>query len=128
MTLPQKTLVYLAAPYTFQGKFVGFEVKERVLWIDRCSAWLFKQGLFVYSPISHTHPIKEADPILDGGWTFWSDYDKRMIGHCDAFAVLMLQGWAESVGVTAELKIAKDLNKQIFFIHQRPQFRLSNVP
>ena len=110
-------LIYLAAPYTFQGRSTGYDVKKRVLEIDRASAWLFRNGFYVYSPISHTHPIKEADIALDGGWQFWAGYDERMISHCDELVVLTLAGWMESVGVTAEIKIAKGLEKPIRFMN-----------
>lgn len=109
-------LIYLAAPYTFNGTSQRLTILKRVLEIDAISGYLFQRGFFVYSPISHTHPIKEATDSLDGDWQFWAAYDERMISHCDKLMVFTLHGWEASVGVTAELRIAKKMNKPISYI------------
>jgi nucleoside 2-deoxyribosyltransferase len=106
-------LIYLAAPYTSHDRS---EVLCRVEQINIAAAKLFRLGHFVFSPISHTHPIKEADAALEGHWSFWKDYDERMLSHCDSVVVLMLPGWRESKGVMAEIGIADRLNKRIEYL------------
>ena len=40
-------------------------------------------------------------------WDYWEAYDKRLLAMCDQLYVLTLDGWYESVGVTAEIKPAQ---------------------
>lgn len=107
-----KSLVYLAAPYSSQ---CNYTIQRRFIDINRAAAFLF-ESYFVFSPISHTHPIKECSS-LKGNWEFWSDYDFKMISVCDELVVLMLQDWEFSTGVNAELKIAKELGKPIRYMN-----------
>ncbi len=53
---------------------------------------------------------------LPKGWEFWAAYDLTFIKWCDKVYVYMQDGWEESVGVTAEIAIAKELNKPIIYI------------
>jgi hypothetical protein len=62
-------------------------------------------GLVVFSPIAHTHPIAELC-VLPSSWNYWQKYDEAMIlGGCKVI-VCMMDGWRESKGVTAEIEIA----------------------
>lgn len=65
-------------------------------------------GLYVFSPISHTHPIAEAGD-LPRDWRYWEGYDYAILSGCGCLAVLMLEGWRKSVGVSGELGIADTL-------------------
>ena len=73
---------------------------------------MMQVGLKVFSPIAHCHPIAEAAG-LPTDWAFWEEYDKYMIWVCRGFAILELDGWKESRGVTAEAAIARGQGKQI---------------
>ena len=73
----------------------------------KAAAELLARGTFVYAPIVSTHPIAEAAD-LPGGWEFWKEFDCRMLAMCTNMVVLMLPGWAESVGVAAETEFAWD--------------------
>jgi hypothetical protein len=66
-----------------------------------------RAGLYVYSPISHSHPIALAGG-LPLGWDYWEGYDREILSHCGALVVLEISGWSESTGVTGELKISAD--------------------
>lgn len=113
----KKPLVYLAAPYTAGGMATAFTTLYRVLKINHAAASLFRRGFLVFSPISHTHPIKEACPeAMGGGWDFWKEYDTRMIDCCDEMIVFMLPGWEMSKGVNAEIKIAKSIGMRVRYM------------
>ena len=71
--------------------------------------------MLVFSPISHTHPIAAAGN-LPVGWEFWKQYDLTFIEWCDELYVLMADGWRESTGVTAEIKLAKELGKPVRYL------------
>ena len=109
-------LIYLAAPYTFNGKSARRVVLRRVATIDRFAASVFAAGDYVFSPISHTHPIKEASGgKLPGGFEFWEQCAYRMIDGCDEVWVLMLDGWRDSVGVKAEVWYAEHSGKPVHY-------------
>ena len=75
---------------------------------------MMQAGDLVFSPIAHTHPI--AAYGLPGDWSFWQAYDRAMLECCNELAVLQLDGWSESIGVQAEIAIAKELNLSVRFI------------
>lgn len=94
-----KDLIYLAAPYSHENHIV---VYQRVVWINAATAALFAKGLFVFSPITHTHPIKELTESK-GSFEQWAAYDYAMLDRCQRLLVLTLPGWDKSKGVTAEI-------------------------
>jgi hypothetical protein len=107
-------LIYLAAPYSHKNKDVMI---ERFLRINKVAAKLMAQGNYIFSPISHTHPIAEAGE-LPRGWEFWKGYDEEMISHCSSLYVLTLEGWQESTGVNAEVELAAVWEIPISFIDE----------
>jgi hypothetical protein len=98
-------LIYIATPYSHSDSKVQ---QERFDKVNRFSAGLMGDGLYVFSPISHAHPIAEVG-CLPKGWDFWSKYDRLMISKCTKLIVFMQDGWKESTGVQAEIKIAEEL-------------------
>ena len=106
-------LIYLAAPYSNPSREI---VQLRVLRINCAAAWLFKQGHFVFSPISHTHPIKECSD-LGGDWAFWSAYDYAMLDKCIRLMVLTLGGWSTSVGVQAEIAYWREKKRKVEYLN-----------
>lgn len=105
-------LVYLACPYSDPNPAVRQERFEKV---NKAAGCLMRNGLKVFSPISHTHPIASAcDLPLE--WEYWEQFDRLFISISHRFYVLMLDGWKESKGIEEELKIADELGLQIEFI------------
>lgn len=101
--------IYLAGPYSHTERKVR---EERFHQINRVAARLMERGWVVYSPISHNHSIA-LHYDLSTGWDYWGRLDRAFIKHALLMAVLMLPGWRESVGVTAEIAIAKEFNVPI---------------
>ena len=108
MKLP---LAYLAAPYSHVDPRVRAARFEA---INQCASVLMRSGLYLFSPISHTHPIALAGS-LPAGFDFWEGYDRVMLSACGLLIVLMLGGWEKSVGVTGEIKIATESKLPIFY-------------
>lgn len=104
-------LVYLAAPYSHPDPAVR---EARFQEINRVAGSLMAAGIFVFSPISHTHPIAEAH-ALPGSWEFWEAYDRAMLSRCSRVIVLQLEGWEASVGVAAELALAAEFALPVEF-------------
>lgn len=104
-------LIYLACPYSHPEP----KIKEkRFLDVNRVAATLMKDGYYVFSPISHTHPIAAFG--LPEHWEFWKGYDEAMIKNCKAVLVVKMDGWETSTGVQAEIKIAKELGIPVGYL------------
>lgn len=107
-----KTLVYLASPYSHDDPVVR---EQRFHAVNKVAASLMRQGMHVYSSISHSHPIAVAGGLpLD--WDYWQGYDRAILSACGKMIVLMLDGWKESKGIAAEITIAKELGLPIEFM------------
>jgi len=111
-------LIYLASPYTYKH-----EDPEQVDLIQRlrfeavCSfaAQLMLDGLRVFSPISHTHPIALAGE-LPVNWEYWEKYDREMLSFCKRVIVLMLPGWKTSTGVQSEIEISREMGIPVEYV------------
>jgi hypothetical protein len=106
-----KKLIYLASPYSHPDPAVR-EARWRVA--CRAAAQMMRRGELVFSPIAHSHSMCEVG--LPGDWAFWREFDQRMIAVCDELRVLMLDGWRESAGVSAEVDIANGLGLIVTFV------------
>jgi hypothetical protein len=100
-----KPLTYLACPYSHPDRDVRVARFEAV---NRVASELMRQGLKVFSPISHTHPIAEAGE-LPLGWYYWLEYELVFLSASNKIIVLMLDGWKESTCVKGEIAIAESL-------------------
>jgi hypothetical protein len=101
---------YLAIPYTDPNPEV---MCSRFELANRTAAELMKQGLLIYSPISHSHPIAQYGLPLD--WEYWQHYDKEILSICDELIVIMANGWEKSKGVSAEIETAITMNIPITY-------------
>lgn len=105
-------LFYLAQPYSHPQRYM---LEARFAKVNQLVAILMRAGLFVFSPISHTHP-----PALIGGlptgWEYWAAYDELMISRCDGLIVHMDEGWRTSRGVSDEISLAIKLSKPIYYL------------
>lgn len=110
--MPAVELAYLATPYSHDNPAV---MAERFDVVNRVAAELFRDGVHVFSPIGHTHPMAAAVE-LPTDWKFWADNCRLMISKCDRLIVLQVDGWTTSVGVSAEIEIAKELGLPVEFM------------
>jgi hypothetical protein len=105
--------IYLAIPYS------GME-EESFRIANEVTSKLMLQGHIVFSPISHSHPIAISHQ-LPGTWEFWKKFDESFIEWCDELHAIVIgengmELMAKSKGVTAEIEIAKSLNKPIGYV------------
>lgn len=117
ISIPDGSLVYLATPYSHADDQV---MHDRFVKACEIAAHLISSGIHVFSPIAHTHPIKVSGRLRDGGWEFWKRYDELMLSKCDILIVWKMDGWKESVGVTAEIEYARKIGLPIFFVDESP--------
>lgn len=109
------SFIYLAGPYAHPDPEVR-EMRYRAL--TAVAANMMRNGVPVYSPITHNHPLATMNE-MPTGWDFWRSMDEPMITQSSELHVLMLDGWKESVGVTAEIAIAERLGKPVRYISKR---------
>jgi hypothetical protein len=107
-------MIYLASPYSHPDDDIR---QQRFEAACRAAAEFIRRGRTVYSPIAHSHAICRYGVPLD--WRFWERHDRKFLEMCDEVVVLMLDGWPESVGVQAEIAIARELGKPVSFIAVR---------
>jgi hypothetical protein len=99
-------LIYLATPYSDPDPAV---ITARFESAARAAGKLLAEGKFVFSPISHCHPIKNQCD-LPNTWEFWGRFDRYMLGLCGKVVVVKMPGWDKSVGVAAEIEFAREFD------------------
>lgn len=89
-------------------------MQERFEKVTAFSADLMSKGLHVFSPITHCHPMALlAD--LPRDFEFWKAYCNKTLSVCDQVIVYCQEGWRQSTGVKAEIKLAKAQGKTILY-------------
>lgn len=106
-------LIYLASPYSHQDPEVRQDRYEQAC---QAAADLIGEDVFVYSPIAHTHNIALKMPSKPLSFSYWQNFDFRMINACDELMVRRLDGWEDSVGVEAEIEYARKTGKPVSYI------------
>jgi len=107
-----RPLTYLACPYSHKDPKVK---AERCVFADSATAYLINIKKWnVFSPITHSHPLSLSG--LRGDWEFWQKIDVEYLRLSERVVVLQLPGWDTSVGVTAEVEIAKQMGIPIHYL------------
>lgn len=108
-------MIYLATPYSSENKSLE-EYRFKAACI--IAGHFIARGMFVFSPIAHDGGIrKHSWDVLPSTWDYWEKADTDMITRSDKMYVAMLPGWDTSVGVQAEIQIARKLNKPVHYIN-----------
>ena len=104
-------MIYLASPYSHPNSII-----REIRFHDAClaTAQLLRTGHSVFSPIVHGHPLVATGLPTD--WSYWEPFDRDHIERCDEVIVLTLDGWKTSIGVTAEIGIARELGKPVRYL------------
>jgi len=110
-------LFYLASPYSHDDPAIRQKRYEEV---NDATIILLKQQVYAFSPITYNHPMERHD--LPTTWDFWKPYDIAFLERCSAVLVLKMDGWKESIGVTAEIEKAKSLGIPIQYLEPEDVF------
>lgn len=117
---PMKPLVYLASPYSHPSQHVREQRFEKV---SKIAAEILLDGyLLPFSPIAHSHPMAvhgcpPISAVFATDWKAWQELDLAFIDRCDAIVVVQLDGWEQSVGVTAEIDYARSKGMPVIYFN-----------
>ncbi len=104
-------MIYLASPYSHPDRRV---CQSRFDAACRKTAEIMRTGRLVFSPVVHGHPLVRFG--VPGDWMYWESFARHQLRWCDELVVLMLDGWEESHGVQAEIRMARELGKPQAFV------------
>lgn len=107
-------MIYIASPYIHSNS----EIQQgRVDAVARYTAHLYIAKSTAFSPIVHSNALREQAefPIT---WDWWQFHDEHILKLCSSMHILMLNGWEMSVGVTAEIEIARENNIPTTYISE----------
>lgn len=109
-TLFDGALCYLATPYSKYpaGLQAAFEDAACL------AARLLIDGVRVYSPIAHTHPLAIYGKIDPFDHAIWMPFDTAMMTKADALIVAHLATWESSRGIKEEISVFAAAGKPIY--------------
>ena len=106
--------IYLSTPYSHEDENVR---EERYDLVTRAAAHIMvMDGLNVFSPITHSHPLVQVTDLLPDSFEGWAAIDYQFLDWCDEVWVLLLPGWDKSRGVANEIKYAIEKKKPVVYI------------
>lgn len=108
---------YLASPYTkYHG---GWEVAFQ----EACkvAAQLIEQGVGIFCPIAHSHPISLHGGINPASHDVWLPADKPLMRAACGLIVVMMPGWNESYGISVEIQEFTENQKPVRYMRWMPR-------
>ncbi len=115
-------LTYLAAPYGHPDPKVR---QARMHAFYKADVELSLQGHFLVSPLYKVETAKYGN--IPDTWEYWKSYSYHLLAPCYQLMVLMLDGWKESVGVTAEIEYCTRYRIPIIYVEPKPEWMSTNI-
>jgi hypothetical protein len=112
-SMPERTLAYLATPYTNYEKGIEWAFREA----SRIAGELLLAGVEVYCPMAHCHPLSIHAQIDALDRDFWLRYQEAFMARCDVLIVAQMQGWKESHGINHEINFFLTRKRVIFMLN-----------
>lgn len=103
-------MIYLACPYAHDDPAVR---AARFDMACRAASALLARGVYVFSPISHSHHLDAGSGMSHSDWLA---YDRWYIERCTEVWVLMVEGWDHSLGVAIEVGWARELGLGVKYL------------
>lgn len=111
-----QTLWYMATPYTKYHEGIEAAFQEASYY----AAKLLQQGVNVYSPIAHSHPISIHGGIDPLDHELWLTFDELLMRRCDGMVIITMVGWGASRGIKAEIDIFNGMQKPVILLAPPP--------
>ena len=102
-----KKLIYVGGPYTHADKAV---MNKRYNQYRKLSGLVLEKfDSFVFSPITHSHPIVTHKSFKKENHTYevWMPIDLAILDICDELWISELDGWEVSKGTKLEIEFAR---------------------
>lgn len=108
-------MIYLASPYSHNNKMIEYQRYWKITQVAASLHSTYKHAFIL--PITQSKILCDIKPELGGSFEKWAERDLEFILRCDEVWVVKMEGWKESVGVQAEIRFAKDIEKVIRYVH-----------
>lgn len=89
--------------------------KKRHHIVEYLANFLYNQGYTLIEPIASSY-YKAVNFNVPSTYDYWKARDRKLVEVSDGVIVAGMDGWAESVGVTDEVKYAKELDKPVYLL------------
>lgn len=114
-------MIYLASPYSHENDAIREERYEAVAQL--CANLFLREREPIFSPIIYGHRWA-SEFNLKSDHIAWLRFNTAMLRTCHTLWVMKLDGWQESKGVQAEIKLAQTLLMPIHYIDEFGDFIL----
>ncbi len=104
-------MIYIASPYS--GTLA--EQARRYEWVREYAHRLIRQGVTAFSPIVYAHEMAVHHNMATDA-KGWVQFNTTMIRLSSGVHVLKLPGWDQSIGVAAEMDLARHLFIPLQFV------------
>lgn len=81
----------------------------------KAAGHLFNNGVVIFAPICHSHPIAAINNI-GGTIETWAILDEPFLNNAIGIIVIKMPGWDESTGIAWEIEYMKSLNKPVLYM------------
>ena len=110
--LDRGLLYFLSTPYSKYPKGLEHAFRDA----SRLTARLLQEGLSVYSPIAHSHPIAMHGGLEPRDHDIWIPFNELMMAKSDVLLVAHMEGWEDSYGIIQEIKAFGKAEKPIYHL------------
>lgn len=106
---------YVASPYS------KYPAGIQAAFVDICkvTAALLREGISVFSPIAHSHPVAMAGEIDPLNYSVWLPTNEALMDAAHGIIVVQMVGWDDSYGVGIEIKRFAAAGKSIIYLDPR---------
>ena len=101
---------YLAAPYSNVPRDQSFTAASVA------AAWLIGNGVRVFSPITHSHPVAHYGGLDPLDLDLWLRVHKPFLEGACGMIILQIPGWPESRGIKAEVAEFARMGKPVHYM------------
>ncbi len=108
-------VIYVASPYSDDCEAIRVMRAELITKI--IGLLTEKHGHAFIGPITASHQYAKHMKNKCGKFAKWADIDLSFILKADEVWVVCMDGWFESIGVSAEIAFAHSIGKPIKYIH-----------
>ena len=103
---------YLATPYSKYPDGIQAAFEDAAT----NTAALVRQGIPVFSPIAHTHPVAVYGGIDPYDHSIWIPADKPLMEAAHGLLVCKMKGWEESYGIKVEIEHFEAAGKPVHYL------------